>query len=171
MGTLLNCVVWAAPFKASSGTATFDYRVLIVGVQGKTPQVKADLSFNPDDLSAASGTVSVDMASLKTGNTLRDSHMRGALSTEQFKEAVFKLEKVQGLGQLPEGQQVSSTASGQFTLRGVTQPLSAPIKLTRRGNTVEVATQFKFDPRSFEVNYPGGASSIAVGVQFVVTGE
>ena len=171
MGSLLCAGGWAAPFKASSGAATFDYRVLVVGVQGKTPQVKADLAFSPDDLSAASGTVSVDMASLKTGNNLRDSHMRGALGTEQFREAVFKLEAVQGLGQLPEGQQVSSTASGQFTLRGVTKPLSAPVKLTRRGNTVEVATQFKFDPRSFGVNYPGRASSIAVGVSFVATGE
>ena len=164
-GTLSSATL-AAPYRASSGQATFDYRVIIVPVHGQTAQVSAALDINPDDLSSVGGTVNVNVASLKTGNSLRDEHMTGALGASQFKDAVFTLASVQGLGSLPEGQAVSSTVNGQFNLKGVSKALSAPVKLTRQGNTIAVATQFKFDPHDFGVHYAGGASSIAVNVSF-----
>ena len=167
VGTL-NTLGFAAPYQASSGQATFDYRVIIVPVQGKTAQVSAALDLNPDDLTSASGSVRVNVASLKTGNSLRDDHMAGALGAAQFKDAVFTLSGVQGLGRLPENQAVSTTVNGQLSLKGVSKPLSAPVKLTRQGSSVAVATQFKFNPHDFGVNYPGGASSIAVNVSFRV---
>ncbi|GAA4022677.1 hypothetical protein GCM10022631_41490 [Deinococcus rubellus] len=162
----LSTLTFAAPYQASSGQVTFAYRVIIVPVQGKTAQVSAALDIDPDDLASAGGTVRVNVASLKTGNTLRDDHMAGALGAAQFRDAVFTLTNVQGLGRLPEGQAVSSTVNGQLSLKGVTQPLSAPVKLTRQGNSIAVATQFKFNPHDFGVNYLGGASSIAVNISF-----
>lgn len=163
---LLSSLAGAAPYQASAGQAIFDYQVIIIPVHGETNQVSAALTINPDDLASVGGTLKVNVASLKTGNSLRDEHMRGALGAAQFPDAVFTLTGVQGLGSLPEGQAVSSSVTGQLSLRGVSKTLNAPVKLTRQGNTVTVATQFKFNPHDFGVNYTGGASSIAVGVSF-----
>jgi polyisoprenoid-binding protein YceI len=161
----------AAPYTAAGGQAVFDYKVTFIGVRGTTPDVKAALNVNPDDLAKVGGTVTVTVANFKTGNGTRDGHMRGALGADQFKDAVFTINAVQGLGKLPEGQQVSSTVSGQLSLKGVVKPLSAPVKLKRVGNTIEVATQFKFNPHDFGVNYIGGANDIAINVSFKLAGS
>lgn len=161
---------FAAPYTAAGGQAVFDYRVTFIGVRGSTPDVRAALNVNPDDLAKVGGTVTVTVATFQTGNGLRDDHMRGALGADQFRDAVFTVLAVQGLGKLPEGQQVSSTVTGQLSLKGVVRPLSAPVKLKRVGKTIEVATQFKFNPHDFGVNYFGGANDIAINVSFKLGG-
>ncbi|WP_293911734.1 YceI family protein [Deinococcus sp.] len=161
----------AAPYTAAGGQAVFDYRVTFIGVRGTTPDVKASMNIDPDNLAKVSGTVNVTVATFKTGNGVRDGHMRGALGADEFKDAVFTLSAVQGLGKLPEGQQVSSTVVGQLSLKGVARTLSAPVKLKRVGNTIEVATQFKFNPHDFGVDYFGGANDIAINVSFKLGGS
>ena len=173
IGLALALTAWssAAPYQATSGNAVFEYRVIIVNVQGQTSRVRAALDFNPDDLRTVSGSVSVNLVSLETGNSLRNSHMRGALGADTYSDTVFKLQKLENLNQLPEGQPVSGSVTGQFSLKGVTRTLTAPVELSRQGNQVTVATQFTFNPHDFGVNYPGGASSIALKVTFVLTGQ
>ena len=161
---------WAAPYTATQGRATFEHRVLIVNVKGTVEGVTASVQLDPDDLAATRGQVSVPLANLRTGIGLRDDHARGesALNTARFPNAVFVLGSLTG-GKLTEGQTLSTTASGQFTLRGVTRTISVPVKATLAGGQVRVATQFRFNPHDFGVNYAGSSDSASVDVNFTLT--
>lgn len=150
------------------GSARFDYRVLVVPVTGQTPQVSARFSFDPAALASASGSVTVRVADFKTGNGTRDSHMRGAFDADAQPNATFVLRRFEGLGALREGEELSGTAQGDFTVRGVTKPLNAPVKLKLQAGQVLVNTQFKFNPYDFSVRYPGGSNSVAVQVAFTL---
>ncbi|WP_407539249.1 YceI family protein [Deinococcus radiomollis] len=158
----------AADYAASSGTVTFDYRVTFIGVRGTSSDLTADVSFKPDNLDGASGTVSVRTASLKTGNGLQEEHMRGALGADAFPNMVYTLSGVNTSTMLSEGQTLVTTGSGKLSLKGVSRALTVPLKLTLNGGKVTVATQFKFNPHDFGVEYLGGADSVAVNVGFVL---
>lgn len=162
--------VWAAPYTAAQGRATFEHRVLIVNVRGTVEGVTASVQLDPNDLAATRGQVSVPLTNLRTGIGLRDDHARGesALNTARFPNAVFVLGSLTG-GKLTEGQTLSTTASGQFTLRGVTKTISVPVKATLTGGQVRVATQFRFNPHDFGVNYAGSSDSASVDVNFTLT--
>lgn len=170
---LTGLLGWASaagvPYTATSGQATFEYRVTLVNVKGTVEGVISAVDLNTDDLAATTGTVTVPLSGLKTGNSLRDSHAKGtgALNTAQFPSATFKLEKLTG-GELTEGQTLATTASGQLTVKGVSRPISAPVKATLSGSKVNVSTQFKFNPLDYGVRYPGGADTITVNVGFVL---
>ena len=159
---------FAAGYSASSGTVTFDYRVTFIGVRGTGTDLSADVSFTPDSLDGATGTVTVPTASLKTGNGLQEDHMRGALGLGAFPNMVYTLSGVNTSTMLSEGQTLATTGSGKLTLKGVSRALSVPLKLTLNGGKVTVAAQFKFNPHDFGVDYLGGADSVAVNVGFVL---
>lgn len=162
--------VWAAPYEASAGKATFEHRVRGINIKGSIEGVTSTVQLDPANLAATRGRVSVPVDNLKTGIGLRDSHAKGesALNTARFPAATFVLGSLTG-GKLTEGQTVSTTASGQFTLRGVTKTLSVPVKATLAGGKVQVAAQFKFNPHDYGVNYPGSSDSASVDVAFTLT--
>jgi polyisoprenoid-binding protein YceI len=158
----------AASYIASTGSVTFDYKVTFVGVRGTSSELVAEANFNPASLAGASGTVTFKAASLKTGNTLQEGHMRGALGSDQFPAVVYALSGVESKAALAEGQTLVTNGAGTLTLKGKTMPLTVPLKLTLTGGKVNVATQFKFNPHDFGVDYFGGANSIALNVGFVL---
>jgi polyisoprenoid-binding protein YceI len=49
--------VWAAPYTAAQGRATFEHRVLIVNVRGTVEGVTASVQLDPNDLAATQGQV------------------------------------------------------------------------------------------------------------------
>jgi len=155
----------AASYSASAGKTDFSYRVTVVNVKGHSDALAATATFDPADLNKASGNVSIKAASLTTGNGLQEGHVRGALGADRFPNIVFALDGVAGV-KLGEGQTLSTT--GTLTLKGVSKPLNVPLKLTLNGGKVAVATQFKFNPRDYGVDYIGGADSIALDVAFVL---
>jgi polyisoprenoid-binding protein YceI len=164
----LLCFASAAIYSAPAGTVEFDYKVTFIGVHGTSTDLAAEASFVPTGLSTASGKVTIKAASLKTGKSLQESHMRGAMGADQFPDIVFTLSKVNSSAALSEGQTLITTGSGTLSLKGVTRPLNVPLKLTLLRNTVKVATQFKFNPHFYGVNYFGGADSIDVNVGFLL---
>lgn len=153
---------------ASGSKARFDYRVTLIPVSGELDGLTATASFDPQNLKGASATITVRLDELKTGIALRDRHAREALGAEQFPNVVFSLERLAGAASLPEGQTVSATASGMLSLKGVAKPLTAPIKLTRRGENVEVKTQFKVQPRDHGVVVTGADQTTTLDVSFVL---
>lgn len=73
-------------------------------IVGKTSIVTGYVSL-PDGASPAKGEVHVDLASLDTGLSLRNKHMReNHLETDKYPEAMFQLESMTiPAGALPEG--------------------------------------------------------------------
>ncbi|UBV43784.1 YceI family protein [Deinococcus taeanensis] len=171
-GTALvaGSMVSAAPYRASDGTATFTYTVRFIPVRGTISGVSASVTLDPANLAATAGTVTVPVANLKTGISLRDAHAKreDALNAAKFPNATFTLEKLTG-GKLVEGQTLATTATGKLTVKGTAKAVSVPVKATLQDGKVNVSTQFKFNPFDFDVRYPGSSDSVTVEVSFVLT--
>ena len=86
-------------------------------VVGRTAEVTGAISLSGTALVAA--TVEVEMATLRTDDSHRDSHAREALNTEEFPLALFTLvEPVELPVGILEGESFSGSVLGDLTIRG-----------------------------------------------------
>jgi polyisoprenoid-binding protein YceI len=91
---------------------------------GRTNQITGSLTI--DGTTVTQAEFVVDVASISSDESKRDGQFRGRImSTDEFPEAAFTLTAPIELGLEPaEGAQVASTATGELTLRGVTNPVT-----------------------------------------------
>ncbi len=90
---------------------------------GRTDQITGSLTIEGSTVTAAEFTV--DVASITSDESRRDGQFRGRImSTDEFPTAVFRLTEPIELGIEPaEGVEVATSATGELTLRGVTNPV------------------------------------------------
>lgn len=106
------------------------YRVkeILFGVDtegvGRTNQITGSLVI--DETQVTEAEFVVDVASISSDDSRRDGQFRGRImSTDEFPEAVFTLTEPIELGtEAIEGATVEATATGELTLRGVTNPVT-----------------------------------------------
>ncbi len=73
----------------------------VATVRGHFTKVDAEVALdNPDDPTTASGTVTIDAASITTGSDMRDGHLRGAdfLDVEKYPTITFALKGIESTG-------------------------------------------------------------------------
>ncbi len=106
------------------------YRVteVLFGVEtagvGRTDQITGTLMIEGTQVTAAEFVV--DVASIESDDSRRDNQFRGRImSTDEFPTATFVLTEPIELGtEAVEGAAVETTATGELTLRGVTNPVT-----------------------------------------------
>jgi polyisoprenoid-binding protein YceI len=88
-----------------------------------------------------SGTITVDMASIRSDETRRDNQFHGRImSTRTFPTATFTLSQPIAVPSIPpENAEANVQANGQLTLRGVTRPVVAELQARRTGGDIQVA--------------------------------
>lgn len=123
-----------APTSGSTWAATdaseLGYRVkeVLFGVStegvGRTNQITGSLTI--DGTAVTQAEFVVDVASISSDESKRDGQFRGRImSTDEFPEARFVLTEPIELALEPtDGAQVATTATGELTLRGVTNPVT-----------------------------------------------
>lgn len=128
---------------------TAESQTSVENFTGRTSKVSGALSYDAATKSG-SGTVSVDGASITTGNGMRDTHMKSAdwLNFDKTPTVTFKTTAVK----LVSGDKY--TVNGTLTLNGVTRNVTstAIVKLTPassattsaglKGNVLAVSTSF-----------------------------
>ena len=86
---------------------------------GRTTGVEGTLTIEGTTVTAVD--ITVDMAALETDDSRRDGRMRSALATDEFPTATFSLTEPIELGEIPDdGETISVTATGDLTIKGVT---------------------------------------------------
>ena len=167
--TLSSTLAVPVFYSAQAGTATFEHRVLFVTVRGTIPGVTASVILDPENLAGAQGTVTVPVVNLNTGIGLRDNDARSerALDAAHHPNATFVLDGIPG-GRLIEGVTLETTVVGKLTVKATTLSINAPVKATLVGGQINVATQFKFNPHDFGVNYPNSSNVVTVNVSFTL---
>ena len=87
-----------------------------------------------------SGGFVVDVASMESDDDRRDRQFRGRImSTDEFPEATFTLTEPLELGREPgEGVEVTTTATGELTLRGVTNPVTFDVTAEQQSGRIGV---------------------------------
>lgn len=117
-----------------SPDSTLGYRVqeVLGGVDtegaGRTNQVTGELTITGTQVTAVEFTV--DMASVTSDSDRRDGQFRTRImSTDEFPTSTFVLTSPIDIGAVPaEGATVEATATGDLTLRGVTNSVTFPVQ-------------------------------------------
>ena len=104
---------------------------------GRTNKVTGSLTIAGSTVSAA--TFTVDMASVASDQSRRDNQYRGRImDVATYPTSTFTLTQPIDLGSVPaEGRTVTSKATGDLTLRGVTKRVTFDVKAKRTGDRVE----------------------------------
>jgi polyisoprenoid-binding protein YceI len=94
---------------------------------GRTPDVTGTLEI--EGTSVTSVSIEADMTAITTNESRRDDKVQSALDTAGFPTATFVLTKPIDLGSADaEGGAVSTTATGELTIHGVTKTVTIPIE-------------------------------------------
>ncbi len=91
----------------------------VATVRGSFSKVDAEVSLDdPEDPTTASGTITVDAASITTGNEQRDGHLRAEdfFDVEKFPTITFKVTSVERAGD-------NYKVSGDLTIKDVTEEI------------------------------------------------
>ncbi|MEV6113332.1 YceI family protein [Streptomyces sp. NPDC052109] len=135
---------------ATASTVGLRHKTLwgLVTVKGAFATVGGSGEVRPDG--SATGTVTLDAASLDTNHAKRDTHLRSAdfFDADNHPEITFA---VRGADRL-DGDQVRIT--GQLTVRGVSRPLSVTARLgDATTDALTLETEFSVDRDQFGMGW------------------
>jgi polyisoprenoid-binding protein YceI len=121
---------------------------------GRTREVSGEMTISGNSISAVD--VEVDMTTLESDQDRRDNAIRDrGLETDRFPTATFKLTKPIQIADEPAiGEKVASEASGDFTLHGVTKPISIPIEARWAGDRITVIASFDVLLGDYDIDAP-----------------
>jgi polyisoprenoid-binding protein YceI len=105
---------------------------------GRTTAVTGTLTVRGRTIARAS--VDADLTALHSDRDFRDSQVQGRiLETSRFPKATFTLTKPITLAAAPQqGATIQTTATGTFTIHGVSRTATFPVKARWNGATIEV---------------------------------
>lgn len=147
---LLTIPALAATPAPSAPAWTVDQAASSVGFEGvadgsafagKVGTWQAQINFDPTKLDASAASVTIDMASVKTGDSSRDDPMGESawLSPAAFPQATFTTTAISSTG--PN----AYVADGNLTIRGVSVPVKLPFTLSITGDRAEMAGSLTLD--------------------------
>lgn len=125
-------------------------------ITGRSSQVRGEIRLDPSDLSTASGTIRVPVASLRTGNDLRDEHLRddGWLDAERFPDATFEITRFEGASELQPNRPTRLRLRGRFTVHGVTRDVVANVNVRHTGDELRGTATFNLELTDYDVSVP-----------------
>ncbi len=113
---------------------TFTSKAPLETIVGKTGEVMGFVTIDLGDvMGSTEGRIEVDLASLKTGIGLRDSHMREQyLETDMFPRTVFEMTRVieTTRNTLEDQKPVELKLEGNFSVHGVSRQIVVPMTVT-----------------------------------------
>lgn len=127
----LSCAASAAQYSVVPANSTLGFSGTFQGeaFQGHFDQWSAAITYDPSDLAGSHFDVGVDLASVKTGDSDRDSALPGPdfFSVAKFPKAHFVSTLIHKVGS-------TVVADGNLTLRGVTKPVSLDVAFKPQGS-------------------------------------
>jgi len=100
-------------------------------ITGLSNDVKGNIAFNLDDIKSLKGSVTISVASLKTGIDLRDEHLRSEnwLDAAHYPAITFEIKKVSEV-KVAADNKLEAKVTGDFTAHGVTKEVVAEVTMT-----------------------------------------
>lgn len=120
----------AKQFNISRARVRFTSEAPLETINGVSNTASGSLSFDPANLSSASGTITVPVRSLRTGIDLRDEHLVGSdwLDAGSHPNATFEISSISGASRLTADQDVTLRVTGRFTIHGQTHNVTAEVR-------------------------------------------
>lgn len=110
---------------------------------GAAAGVSGKISFDPaDPAGSIRGVITVQVASMTTGLKQRDRDMLGEqwLDVGRYRTITFRLRKLTET-RMSSYKEITGTATGDFTMHGVTRTISIPLSLTYLEESPETLTR------------------------------
>ena len=129
----------------------------------------AKLTSDPKDISTLKGVITVPVATMETGNSVRDDHLRSPtwLDAKAYPEITFTIETVKPDGPVKEEKGMKAATvivSGKFSLHGVTTPLKAKgIVKWKDDGKAKISTKFNIALADYNVTGKAGIVGSKVG--------
>lgn len=154
MATLLSLSAVLAFAPAQNWQIADKYTVRFTGggeVGGIFKTLKGTIAFDEQNPAASNIDLSIDVASINTGNGLMNTHAKGADWFDAAKYPVihFKSKKITKAG---AGFQVT----GDMEIHGVKKELTLPFTFQNTGTTATFSAQFVVNRSDFHIGKPGG---------------
>ena len=172
-GGSLNGIYRVAPGDAQNFVG---YRVqeqlAAVGVEstatGRTSEITG--SFAIDGMTVKNVTVDANLVSLTSDRDMRDNRIKTlGLESEKFPQSKFVLSQPISFQSVPTvGKTVRATAKGDFTLHGVTRPVSIPLEGRWDGRDIQVVGSLDVKFADYGIDPPNIGGFVSVKDQGVM---
>ena len=158
-GTLFAANENAAPASVNKSESTVTWKASKVTGEhwGYVPISDAKLDYANGKITG--GSFEMDMVNL-TVEDLTDPKSKGNLtnhlksddffSVEKFNKSTFKITDVKSTSA------TDYTISGDLTIKGITKPVSFPVKVAVSGNKMTATGTIKFDRTNYDIKYRSG---------------
>jgi polyisoprenoid-binding protein YceI len=155
--------------------ATFVSDAPLETMTGRSFKVSGSLTVDPSDITKTTGSFKVPVVSLRTGNDLRDEHLRGDgwLDAKKNPNIQFDITEVvlgkKSSTELKQDRDTKVQVKGKFTAHGVTNPAIAKGTVKWSGNSLRIKADFNVNLTDHEISVPSivrlkVANEIAVSV-------
>jgi polyisoprenoid-binding protein YceI len=142
---------WPAPNAVlKSGTLSFTGHSTLGDFVGTTTAVSGGVTGNAE-LANARGWVEATVATLSTGNGLRDRDLRNTMDVAKYPTMRFELAGVTVESTAAPSDTVTGALRGALTIHGVTRDVAIPATLIRVGDSVDVSGAFPVDLPEYKV--------------------
>lgn len=119
-------------FKDPKGVnnAVFKLDATLESINGSANGISGTIIFDPENPAATKGRIVVATASLHVPNPMMKQHLHSALwlDVAKYPEIVFETVALKNVK--TTGDTTTADVAGKFTVKGVTQTITAPAKLT-----------------------------------------
>ncbi len=174
-------------FKDPKGVnnATFKLDAPLETITGTANGVSGTLAIDPANPSATKGSIIVDAKTLHVENPMMKEHMHGKEWMDSATHGTISFEVTSLKDVKQSGNVVEATVEGNFTMKGVTKPLSAPAKVTllpgkladrtggkMKGDLLVIRSTFKVKRSDFGINTSAPTDKVAdeIEVSLAVAG-
>lgn len=144
-------------FVVQRARTTFTSTAQLETINGLSDRASGSFSVDPANLSSVSGTLSVPIASLRTGIDERDAHLHGAdwLNAEAHPDATFQIASVQGARSLSANEDANLDITGRFTINGRTRTVRARVRAKWDGATgFRLRARFSIELDEYGISIP-----------------
>ncbi|HEY3875818.1 MAG TPA: YceI family protein, partial [Candidatus Kapabacteria bacterium] len=149
-------------------------------IKGSSEGVTGTLTMDPSNLLSIRGTISTQVATMKTGNDTRDHHLKSADWLDAYHDPTISFTITSVSSVQVSGTTAMGTAVGNFTMHGVTKQLSIPFKLTyipaspktaarAPGDLVMISSEFNVSLRDYNISGEHDTMGSKVGETIKVT--
>jgi polyisoprenoid-binding protein YceI len=123
---------------------------------GRTSTITGSITIDQADITAA--RFSVDMTTVKSDQSLRDSQFQGRImDTSSYPTATFVLSEPIRLGTIPAlGTILTETATGNLTLHDTTKSVTFQVQARRSGSTISVSGSIPIVFADYGIDNPSG---------------
>ncbi len=165
---------FAADYAVQAGlsSVTFTSDATLETISGTSSAPEGTISTDTAAPATTTGTVTVPVATLVTGIDMRDEHLHGAdwLNAAEFPAITFTISSVSladASATLGHGTTLEATVTGQFSLHGVTQTVTAPAQVSYFAiDNPEVAATYGItsDVLRVETSFPVALADYGISV-------